>query len=247
MPPKTNPRTPGTKYRDKDGSIKTYRTPAQSSFGSNIRRGAQGTILENYLPGVNDSITGTTPPPSLFQPINPDQFRGQAEEESNPFFNKDLSLALKNLDLARKQHTDAKQLAEKFQGQEEAQQGRMQDRGFAQAIQGAQNGYAVRNTAGSGMANRGFENLLNNQNEQNIKTQRQFASATESRDLGFSQFIDQTNLREEEARLSNERGRQTEILGRQIQLTNQSTGQQNAAKGLYKSLADFYLPTKLAG
>jgi len=197
--------------------------------------------VNSILPGVNDLITGTTPPTSFFQPIDPDQFRDQATQESSPFFSKDLDLALRTIAQARAQHLEAKQLAEKFQGQEEAQYGRVQDRGFAQAIQGAQGGYSSRNTAGSGIASRGFENLLTNQNEQNMTAQRQFASATEGRNMNFSQFLDRQQLEEEKVRLMNERGLQTEILSRQGQLTNQATAQQGAAKKLYKSLSDFYL------
>lgn len=239
-------RTDGALITSQGGNLILSKPPQANapvnSFDSYIRSGAKGTLLDNYLPGVNDTITATTPPPSLFKPINSEQFNQQATDESSPFYSKELDLALKTIEQARTQHLETKQLAEKFQGQEETQYGRTADRGFADAIQGAQNGYASRGTTGSGIANRGFEKLLTNNNEANTTAQRQFAQATEGRNLGFSQFMDQQKLGEEKTRLQNSQDKQTEILSREYQLGTEATAKQTSAKDFYKNLSAFYLP-----
>ena len=83
--------------------------------------GQDTSFIDKYLPGVNNVLTATTPPPSLYQPIDPGQFLSQAQAEVAPYFTKDLDIAIRQIEQARKQREEAKQLEEKFQGQEETQ------------------------------------------------------------------------------------------------------------------------------
>lgn len=171
------------------------------------------------------ALTKLTPPPEVFNPVDPAQFRGQAESEANPFFEKDLQLAMKEIETARAQAKAQKELAQKFQAQQEEQFFRVEDKSFANALQKAQGGFAGRGTFTSGIRDRAIgEDLLGRQ-EGLIEAQRGFAESTETRNQGFEQFLERSNLTEERARLENARAREGEIISRQGQIANQVSSQ----------------------
>lgn len=173
----TNPRTPGTKYRDVDGTIRTY-GPTQGGFSQLL----------------NTGITAFTPPADLFEPISAESFAQQAEDEVAPFYDKQLQVALKQLSILKEQKTALVEQQKKQQQESAGLWKNQEEFNFMNTLKSAQNGYAGRGTFGSGIQAGGIQNMEDSQ-QLNVRDPFNLGQkqTTESRDLGFSQFLEQND------------------------------------------------------
>ena len=179
-------------------------------------------------------------PRQLFRPEQASSFREQAETETGSFFDKNLDLALKNIQIVEDQAKARKAQTEAFQAEQEKQFFRTEDKGFARALDQAQGRFSGRGLGQSGIRRGEIDNLFEGRSEDLEKAQRGFRQATETRDLGFEQLQERGDLTEESERLRVDRGRESEILGRQQQLASQSESQRRAALGaLSGSFSEF--------
>lgn len=200
-----------------------------------------------------NALSKTTPPDELFNIPDVASFRGQAEADAGPFFDKDLALLNKEIETAKQQQRQKKELAEKFQAQQEKQYFRVEDRSFGRALQAAQSGFAGRGTFTSGVRDRAIGDQQTDRQEKLLEAQTGFNQLTEERNQGFDQFLENTDLQAERGKLEIERSREGEILGRQSQLATQALSKQQQQIGQYDR--DFnrvigfsnFLNQKLAG
>lgn len=164
---------------------------------------------------------------SVYEVPSTSSFREQAERESSAFFDKDLDLAMRELEQARTQARQTKEQAEKFQQEDYGAFQGIQDRNFARALSGAQYGFAGRGTANSGFRNKAIGEMQTDQDQTLSDAEREQRQATEQRNLGFEQFLQGSELQEERTRLGIERSREGEILSRQEQLANQESARRS--------------------
>lgn len=183
------------------------------------------TGFSSILNPINTGISAFTPPTTLFEPVSSESLRSQAEEEVTPFYEKQLQMALKQLTILKEQKT---QIVEQERKQQEEGAGlwkNQEEFNFMNTLKSAQNGYAGRGTFGSGIQAGGIENLQKSEDLNRVQPfnlgQKQ---TTETRDLGFSQFLQQNEYDVEKARYLNEVAKNSAIEGdiRSIQSAEQA-------------------------
>lgn len=156
---------------------------------------------------------------------NPADFRDQAESESGDFFDENLRLLNKDIELQKRQAEETKAQAEAFQTENLGVFQNIQDKNFARTLNRAQSGFAGRGTAGSGFARGNIQDLDTDNQQELADADRGARQATEERSLRFDQFLDDEALRLESGTLDINRSRETDIISRQNQIANQTQAQ----------------------
>ncbi len=171
-----------------------------------------------FLEQFATELGASTPDPESFQLPEFAGFEEQAAGEIGLFFDKDLELALRQINTAKEQARELKGLAEEFQERQEEQFFRVEDKNFANALDKAQGRFAGAGTADSGFR---VEQLAKErgQREEGLEEARTgFEETTRTRTLGFEQFIRRREEQEERVRLQSGRGRDVALLETQREL-----------------------------
>lgn len=183
---------------------------------------------------IADALRKYSPPAELFAPILQEQFKEQATQEVAPYFDKNLQLALKELEMAKTQYKQSLDLKNKQSGEAANQFKNEREFNFMNTLRGAQEGFAGRGTFNSGFRNEGIERLQTSEQVNVVDPfNLQQKQGQEGRDLGFAQFLDQNNLGVENAQLQADRARNEAIIQRQGQLQNAAIAKQKSGLDTY--------------
>ncbi len=174
------------------------------------------------------SLFSATTPDLDLGSTNPADFREQAEKESSGFFDKNLDVVKNTLDTVKRQRREQKQLVESQEAETFGAFQKVQDRGFARALGRASGRFAGKGTATSGARQETLGGFFEGKEDTLEEQNRLLRQAGETREQGFSQFLESKDLQFDADKLGIDRARETETLSRQQQLATQS-GTENTA------------------
>ena len=143
---------------------------------------------------LKDQFQASLPVKSAFKVAPISDFIEGARTEADDFFGIDRQLFEDKLKLVESQARSVKDLNIGQSKESLDAFVELKDRGFAQSLQKAQNGYASRETAGSGIAQRGFAEDLQANQDVVAGEQRQFSQLLSRENLSFSQLLEQQVL-----------------------------------------------------
>ena len=182
---------------------------------------------DNGLDFLQGLIGRTTPDIDLGS-TDPADFREQAEGEvsDSGFFDKNLDIVKKTLDLVKTQRKEQKAQAERQEQESFTDFRSVQDRGFARTLGRASGRFAGKGTATSGARQERLGEFFEDKGSTLEEQDRLLRQSIENRNLGFTQFLAGKDLEFEGSKLDIDRGRESQTLSRQQQLAQQ-TGVQN--------------------
>lgn len=201
-----------------------------------------GEAFQDFL-----STPEGVPSPELFDPINIESFEDQAGREVAPFFEENLANALKQLELAKTQQRESKELAERQTEEDFGAFIGIQDRSFARSLQRTQSGFAGRGTFTSGFRRGDVGELREGQEDVLEGAEREKRQTGEVRTQGFEQFLARSGLQEERTRLENQRAESQERAARQQQLFAGAVTGRQQAQGAFEDRFSSFLGEKGAG
>lgn len=190
--------------------------------------------LEDFISPQNVSLLqqliGKLTPDIELGSTNPFDYREQAqrEVEESGYFNKNLDLVKKSLEIVKRQRKESQDLERKQEEEDFIPWKGIQDRNFARTLWQAQSGHAGRGTFTSGFRGGEIANLQRGQEDVFSEMDRERRQAEENRRLGFAQFGETQDLQAEESTLGIERERETSTLQRQSQIASQIANQNQA-------------------
>lgn len=209
----------GNKYTDQNGrfilSSPVKAAPVQSSDS-----------MFSYL---DQGLTGFTLPGALYDPQLSGDFQAQSESEIGAFYDKELANLEKSITIAKTQAEATKKLAEEQQAKTEKRTYANEDRQFADLLDSAQMGFAGRGTYTSGFRKGAAEDQGMDRAANLESVQAGFGNATDTRNLGYSQFLEDTAFSGETGKLSIDRARNEAIIQRQEQLRSQAEVKRRSA------------------
>ncbi len=202
------------------------------SFAQELQQAGLGDYAP-VLGAVNNGLQAFTAPASLYSRPEASTFEDQATQQVSPYYDKNLQLALEKIDLAKNQAKQTKDLQDQQAQQTQQQYHQQEDYNFAQALRGAQNGFAGKGTYTSGARNLGIGQLHTGEEQKIANFDLPQAQAQGARDLGFSQFLDTNALDRKIAEEQGLQGKNAAILGQEQSFQNQDTQRKQAAINVY--------------
>lgn len=200
---------------------------------------------DQYIQALTKAFSAFTPTVDPFQPIDPSIFADQAARESSPFFDKDLALVMKDLNLQREQRKATLAQQEQQQSENLSRFKDVSDKNFAQALDRTQSGFAGKGTFTSGFRHGNIAQLQQGQDQTIQGADIQAQQNTANRALDFSQFMNTSKLDEENAVFKNEQNKRQEDINRQLQLAGLASDQQSAAKTQFADQFKNFIGTKV--
>jgi len=178
---------------------------------------------------LDEGITGFTLPGALYDPQLSGDFQGQSEEEVGAYYDKDMEMLDKSIKIAKTQAEAVKKLAEEQQEKTEKRTYANEDRKFADLLDSAQMGFAGKGTYTSGFRKGAAEDQATERAANLEETQQSFSDTAANRNLGYSQFLENTAFKEETGKLDIDRARNEAIIQRQEQLRGQEEAKRRSA------------------
>lgn len=188
--------------------------------------------LGEYKPeliSTQQGITGFTLPSDVYQPKLSGDFENQATEEIGAYYDKEMANLEKSISIAKKQAEDTKKLSEESQAQTEKRTYATEDRNFADALDAMQKGFAGRGTYTSGFRQGALDKQDTQRETALDATRQEFGDATKSRNLTFSQFLENKDFQQETSSLDIKRSRNEAIAAREEQLRAQEEAKRKSA------------------
>lgn len=211
----------GSVYTNQNGRIilgrpGTALSPQQRAEISGLLKTAG---LGEYQPVVEASATEMSTLLPTAQPTpRLSEFKEEAQHLTGPWFDKELELLRKEIDLEKKQAEEDKTLGLERYAEDQETFTAKSDVGFARALAEAQAGFSGRGTYISGFRHKAISELGENVEEERKQKYREFYRGREDLTRGFEQFYEKAELAGEKGELKVERERKTAELTAQQKL-----------------------------
>lgn len=227
---------PGRAYfRDESGRVLERPDATNAGLADLLERGGQS----DFLPVVNefaDVLGISAPDPGLYNPVDPDSFSDQAEDQIGDFFDKELELVLKEINLSREHLKEQRDIKDRRNKEDEVNYDRIENKSFAQTLRDAQLGYTGRGTYDSGFRHDALDDTIDLREENLDEAQLGFDRTTEDISQAFEQGSERLDVNEERSRHTIAQNREQALESRKARLAEEERQRRQAEINQFSEL-----------